>query len=185
MFVLTQKLEECQTDQLSYRTRPSCSRNTRLWLKVCDRGISPVFRNLPTEKLDRHWGNVTKVLEVKCWCTKFQLCWMPQSSLCQLVLCEVFPIWIYGHYSYDHGEKRSMNKFQRDYTHKTTMLVQVIKNSRQGADMLATEIALAFFTNCVILSHWKDLNNNCKYESQCKLNFLWREAVLCSVILYG
>lgn len=46
-----------------------------------------------------------------------------------------------------------MNKFQRDYTHKTTMLVQVIKNSRQGADMLAMEISLAFFTNCVVLSH--------------------------------
>lgn len=41
------------------------------------------------------------------------------------------------------------------------------------------------FFYCVVLSHWKDLNNNCKYESQCKLNFLWREAVLCSVILYG
>lgn len=52
MSMLTQKLEECQTDQLSYRTRPSCYRNIRLWLKLCDGGVSPVFRNLPTEKLD-------------------------------------------------------------------------------------------------------------------------------------
>lgn len=51
VFVLTQKLEKCQTDQLSYRTRPSCYRNSRLWLKLCDRGVSPVSRNLPTEKL--------------------------------------------------------------------------------------------------------------------------------------
>lgn len=50
-------------------------------------------------------------------------------------------------------ERRGVNKFQRDYTHKTAMLVQVIKNSRQGADMLPIEIGLAFFTNCVILSH--------------------------------
>lgn len=46
-----------------------------------------------------------------------------------------------------------MSKFQRDYSHKTAMLVQVIKNSRQGAAVLAMEIGLAFFTNCVILSH--------------------------------
>lgn len=65
------------------------------------------------------------------------------------------------------------------------MLMQVIKNSRQGADMLPMEIGLAIFTNCVILSHWKNSDKNCKYESQCKLNFLWRETVLCSVILYG
>lgn len=150
--------------------------------------VSSLQKSAYWETRLRHWGNVTKVLEVKCWCTEFQLCWMPQPSLCRLILwggLSQRKTWIYGHYLYGHGEERSMNKFQRDYIHKTTMLLQIIKNSRQGADMLGMEIGLAFFTNCVILSHWKGLNNNCKYESQCKLNFLWREAVLCSVILYG
>lgn len=186
MFLLTQKLKECQMDQLNYRTRPSCYRNTRLWLKLCDRGVSPLFRNLPTEKLD--WD--TK------WMWQKSLRWNVSALNSSYVEChsrpcvswyfvEVLPIWIYGHYLYDYGEERSMNKFQRYYTHKTTMLMLVIKNSRQGAGMLAMEIGLAFFTNCVILSHWKDLDNNCKYESQRKLNFLWRETVLWSVILYG
>lgn len=116
----------------------------RLWFKLFDRGLSPACRNLSIEKLD--WDAKGMWLKSLGWNVSAL---NPSNVGCHSHPCvswyfvEVFPSWIYCHDLYGHREERGLKKFQ-DLTHGTTMLVRIIKNSRQGANTLSMEIALAF-----------------------------------------